>query len=155
MSAWPNTNKRMDRLHADHAVFNGITYLIIYDAFSKLFEIYRVEGTNLKTTARAFNKFLLRMDIVIHWTPKMVRHSLPLICGCLHNFSTNHVLSPPWNLKINEAAECAVQTFKHFLEMLHVVEHKKLTKTQLQEKISEYLFTYRNTPSTVIDKTPS
>jgi hypothetical protein len=56
-SAWPTTRRRMERLHADHAVFNGITYLIIYDAFSKWLEIYCVESTNFITTARTFNKF--------------------------------------------------------------------------------------------------
>jgi hypothetical protein len=40
------------------------------------------------------------------------------------------------------------------LKKLHV-EHKDMTQAQLEEKISEYLFTYRNTPSTVTGKTPS
>jgi hypothetical protein len=144
----------MERLHADHAVFNGITYLIIYDSLSKWLEIYRVESTNFKTTARAFNKFFHTHGFCDTLNndngPPFSFSDFATYCTKL---GMKHVLSPPWHPPSNGIAERAVQTFKHFLKLR--VEHKDMTQAQLEEKISEYLFTYRNTPSTVTGKTPS
>jgi signal peptidase I len=154
-SKWPEVTARMDRIHMDFAQYKGNTYLVIIDAYSKWIEVYLIPSTSFHNTIKCLNQFFS-----IHGFCKVINsdngppfNSVNFTSYCTER-GIQHVLSPPWHPKSNGAAEKAVQTFKNFMKKLFH-ECNSLSHSELQDKITDFLFSYRNTPSTVTGKCPA
>ena len=65
----------------------------------------------------------------------------------LRNNGIQHKKTPPYHPSSNGLAERAVQIFKRGM--------KKMKKGSLQDKISRFLFSYRNTPQGTTGSTPA
>lgn len=144
--SWATTS--WERIHVDFAEINKQHYLVVVDVYSKWIEVLPTQLTTTEKTAH-----LLRNLFASYGLPKVLvsDNGPPFTSTEFEQFlKTNgvrHVLTPPYHPASNGAAERAVQTFKKAwtrLEAQSVSPHQRLAR---------FLFTYRNTPHTVTERT--
>jgi hypothetical protein len=147
--------RRMQRIHIDFCTFKQLTYLIIIDAFSKWLEVMPVATTDFVSTSAALDTFFS----VHGFCDTLISDGGPPFTSS--QFATyvkgrciRHILSPAYHPRSNGLAERAVQTFKSFLKKVYL-ENPNMTSKGLNKKILNFLFNYRNTPSTITNQTPT
>ncbi|XP_054278977.1 uncharacterized protein K02A2.6-like [Macrosteles quadrilineatus] len=152
--AWPKHN--WQRLHLDFASFEGKEFLILVDGHSKWIEVFYMPTTTARQTIEklrhGFATFGLPTTIVTDGGPQFTSQEFN---DFLSSNGIHHVLSPPYHPASNGLAERAVQTVKHALhrQLLHDAKYNQ--SRSLQHRIDSFLFSYRNTPHTITNLTPS
>ena len=144
---WPGTP--WSRLHLDFAgPFMGSQFLVVVDAHSKWIEVYQMASTASSTLIEKlrvlFAQFGIPQVIVTDNGSPFVSRDFELF---LKVNGIKHITSAPYHPASNGLAERAVQTFKAGI--------KKMKEGQLVDKLSRFLFTYRNTPQTTTGVCPA
>ena len=137
------------RLYLDFAgPFLGHHYLVLVDAYSKWIVVELMPSI---TSAKTIEE--LRMIIATHGLPqKLVTDNGATLTSSefLHfteKCGIKHVTPAPYHLSTNGLAERAVQTFKRAIERMH--------NLPIQDRLSEFLLTYRLTPQTTMGVAPA
>nr|XP_023017504.1 uncharacterized protein K02A2.6-like [Leptinotarsa decemlineata] len=174
ISAWEKSERNFSRIHVDFFDLEGYKFFLVIDTTSKWLEIFRMNGTNaLKTIVRlreVFSRFGLPEVLVADNGP-------PFNSEKFHQFCRSngiHVINtPPYHPESNGSAEKCVSTAKKSLKKvflqdeLSVLNIKKAMENDIfnrnlyekcdsiEHKLDNFLFNYRNTPSTVTMKSPA
>lgn len=153
-SKWPKTSCPMDRIHIDFFAFEGKTFLIIVDSFSKFIEAKLMSSTNadqVNEKLEDFFKFFgLPKEIVSDNGPPF--NSFDFV----NHWETRNVKvtkSPVYHPQSNGTAERGVQTVKNFLKKRLL--DQQLNSKNLSRKLNEILAWYNSTPTTVTSLSPS
>ena len=144
---WPT--RPWARVHADFAgPIQGQMLLILIDAHSKWIEAHPMSTITSSATAQCCRKIFATFGIpevlVTDNGPSFVSAEFEQF---LKKNTIRHKTSPPYHPATNGLAERAVQTVKRGL--------KKMKTGTLQDKLSRFLFRYRNTPQSTTDETPA
>ena len=144
---WPT--RPWSRLHADFAgPVQGSMLLIVVDAHSKWIEAHPLSTITSLTTSRCFRKifasFGVPESLVTDNGPSFVSEEFEQF---LSKNAIKHKTSPPYHRASNGLAERAVQIVKKGI--------KKMSNGNLQDKLSRFLFRYRNTPQSTTGSTPA
>jgi transposase InsO family protein len=152
-SYWPATHRPMERVHADLFHFEGKTFLLIVDNFSKWIDVSLLERTDAKTVNRQFMIFFSNFGLC----KLLVTDNGPPFCSreftsCMQKEGINIKHSPEYHPEANGLAERAVQTVKQSLKKYL---YSRVEKTDLCDDILTFVSTYRRTPSSVTGKSPA
>ena len=144
---WPT--RPWSRLHADFAgPIQGSMLLIVIDAHSKWIEAHPMSTITSTTTSRCLRKifasFGVPESLVTDNGPSFVSDEFEQF---LSKNAIKHKTSPPYHPASNGLAERAVQIVKKGI--------KKMSSGNLQDKLSRFLFRYRNTPQSTTGSTPA
>ena len=144
---WPT--RPWARLHADFAgPIQGHMLLLLVDAHSKWIEVFPMSTITSTATIQSCRKLFATFGVpevlVTDNGPSFVSAEFEQF---LKKNSIRHKTSPPYHPATNGLAERAVQTVKKGL--------KKMKSGTLQDKLSRFLFRYRNTPQSTTEETPS
>ena len=148
---WPD--RPFQRIHVDFAgpfKFLGKMFLIIVDVYSKWLEIYSMSSTTADKTVEVlrdvFSRFGLPEVLVSDNGPQFISQEFVTF---LSSMGIEHVKSAPYHTQSNGEEERAVQTFKTALKAMADREGS------LSQKLSTFLFHYRNTPQATTGISPS
>ncbi|XP_054260272.1 uncharacterized protein K02A2.6-like [Macrosteles quadrilineatus] len=153
---WPRTTNRWQRIHIDYAEDPQTRQqlLVVVDSFSKWLEVFLMKSTtSFKTIERLrtlFAAYGLPEELVSDNAPNFTSAEFREF---LSRNGIKFTLSPPYHPASNGAAERCVQEVKKNLQR-QVIE-SQLEGVTLQHKLDNFLFVYRNTPSTVTGLSPA
>ncbi|CAH8561864.1 unnamed protein product [Schistosoma margrebowiei] len=147
---WPQPEYPWSRIHVDFAgPINGITYLVVVDAFSKWPEIVPVMPPTTTQTIKLLTEMFSRNglpDIIVSDNGSQFSSSqFQEFCKRL---SIKHFRSPPYHPQSNGQAERFVDTFKRALM-------KSKGEGTTVETLQNFLFVYRTTPMLPQQKSPA
>lgn len=155
LASWPVPPQSFYRIHVDLlGPFHGYVFLIIVDAYSKWVECYDVSSThNSKVVINKLYDMMSRFGIP---------HTLVSDNGTYFTSSEfnefcqlngiNHVLSPAYHPSSNGQAESYVKIVKKGLKCLIL---EGCNKKNIHEKISKFLFDYRNSKNSTTEQSPA
>ncbi|BHF72217.1 hypothetical protein SprV_0401528100 [Sparganum proliferum] len=111
---WELPERTWSRVHIDFAgPFNGVSYLILVDAYSKWPEIAPLNPATASATIaflrRIFSQHGLPEDLVSDNDSQFISSSFEDFC---HQHNIEHLRSPPYHPQSNGQAERFVDTFK-------------------------------------------
>lgn len=155
---WPGAPNNFYRCHIDFFHKLGHTFLILIDSKSKYIDVKLMDnGSNARETIlklkEIFAIFGVPVELVSDNGPPF--NSSEFNSFCVANGITP-IKSPPYHPQSNGSAERAVQTVKKGLERALCYERGEVVSlTSIKNKLFNFLFTYRNTPSTVTGLSPS
>lgn len=137
----PNPGRPWIRLHIDFAgPFQGQTFLIVVDAYTKWTEVYRIPSTSSNNVIRELRRLLASFGL-----PEPIVSDNDALCKsdemqkfCKIN-GIEFIFIAPYNPSSNGQAERAVQTTKQSLKILK--------EGDWETKISRFLFKQHSTPS--------
>ena len=144
---WPS--RPWSRIHVDLAgPFLNHTFLVVVDAYTKWLEVHILPSATSSATITCLRKIfatygvpeILVSDNGSNFTSKEFE-------TFLKQNGVIHKTSAPYHPASNGLAERAVRTFKHGI--------KKITKGALQDRLSRFLFAYRNIPQTTTGHSPA
>ncbi|KAB0790586.1 hypothetical protein PPYR_15011, partial [Photinus pyralis] len=156
--SWSPSINDFQRVHIDFFYKFGYTFLILVDSKSKWIEVKLMdEGTSAKETIlklkEMFSVFGLPVSLVSDNGPPFTSSEFISFC---HANGINCLKSPPYHPQSNGCAERGVQTVKKSLEKsLFSKDRSMISKPLVQSKLANFLFEYRNTPSTSTGLSPS
>ena len=143
---WPS--RPWSRIHVDLAgPFLNHTFLVVVDAYTKWLEVHILPSATSSATITCLRKIFATFGI-----PEI------LVSDNGSNFTSQefetflkrngviHKTSAPYHPASNGLAERAVRTFKQGI--------KKNTKGSMQDRLSRFLFGYRNLPQTTTGHSP-
>ncbi|CAH8585253.1 unnamed protein product [Schistosoma margrebowiei] len=147
---WPQPEYPWSRIHVDFAgPINGITYLVVVDAFSKWPEIVPVIPPTTTQTIQLLTEMFSRNglpDIIVSDNGSQFTSSqFQEFCKRL---SIKHFRSPPYHPQSNGQAERFVDTFKRALM-------KSKGEGTTVETLQNFLFVYRTTPNDMLPQQKS
>ena len=149
---WEHATEAWQRVHLDHAgPFLGNTFLLLIDSYTKWADVYPVSSTSSKVTIEK-----LRTSFAIQGLPETIvtDNGTGFVSKEFEDFlkknAIRHIKTAPYHPASNGQAERAVRTFKRGLEKL-----KWDSRETVGTQVNRFLFAYRNTPSTVTEKTPA
>ena len=145
--SWPGIP--WSRLHMDFAgLFMGQNFLVLVDAHSKWIKVFPMSSTTFLAVVERlrvlFAQFGIPQAIVTDDGSAFVSQEFK---SFLQSNGIKHVTSSPYHPASNGLAERAVKTFKTGL--------KKMTDGTTLDKLSRFLFAYRNTPQTTTGVSPA
>ncbi|KAK9688377.1 Integrase zinc binding domain [Popillia japonica] len=149
---WSKSPRNWFRIHIDFFTFDGTEFLLVVDSTSKWLDVYVMKnGTSANLTIEK-----LRHSFAIMGLPKYIVSdngppfgSITFQQFCMSNgIILQH--SPPYHPQSNGLAEKTVDTIKRSLK-----KQLQSKKESLQHSIDNFLFAYRNTPSTSTNRSPS
>ena len=148
---WMIPQQPWQRVHVDHAYFNGYLLLVAVDAYSKWPEVHVVSSTSARQTIDK-----LRQIFACHGLSATLvsDNGSPFQSTEFQQFvAANGILHrrvPPYHPASNGLAENMVKTVKH------AMSKAKVTKdVTLDTLIARFLATYRNTRHTTTSRTPA
>ncbi|XP_054259272.1 uncharacterized protein K02A2.6-like [Macrosteles quadrilineatus] len=151
LQQWPLTSERWRRIHIDFAEdpTTRQQMLIVVDSFSKWMEVFVMgsisTGKTIEKLLTLFSAYGLPEELVCDngtsFTSLEFREFL-------RKNGVKLTFSPPYHPASNGAAERSVQEVKKSL-LRQVLGEKSSQQTSLQYKLDNFLFAYRNTPSSV------
>ncbi|KAK3739921.1 hypothetical protein QZH41_004932 [Actinostola sp. cb2023] len=150
---WPKLDSAIEemRIHVDYAEFEGVYYLVVVDAHSKWPEVFATSSTTATKTidllSVLFAAYGLPEELVSDNGPQFTSEEFG---NFMKRNGITHTRTPPYHPASNGAAERYVQTLKHALKTSQVDKGQTT-----QQRLSSFLFSYRNTPHTVTDQTPA
>lgn len=153
---WPKSHKNFDRIHLDFFKVNQIDFLLIFDSTSKWLEIFVMNGTNADKTIEKLRKFFCTFGL-----PQFIvaDNGPPFNSEQFHKFCKSNgiqvINTPPYHPESNGSAEKAVSTIKRALKKTIFEENMYSKCKNLEHKLDNFLFNYRNTPSSVTKKSPA
>lgn len=151
---WPKTIVPYQRVHIDFFHFNQKEFLILVDSFSKFAEVLFMTNTNCKSvTAKLranFSIFGIPTEIVSDNGPPFNSKDWTDFCG---KNGIKFSPSPAYHPQSNGLAERGVQTVK--LGLKKALRDEKTKNLPIQAQLDNFLFKYRNTPTTVTGETPA
>jgi hypothetical protein len=144
---WPQPQHPWSRVHLDFAgPINGISYLVLVDAFSKWPEIVPLVPPSTTKTLQALSDIFSHLGfpetIVTDNGTQFTAHQFAVFC---QKHAITHIRSPPYHPQSNGQAERFVDTFKRALL-------KSRGEGATVDIIQKFLFAYRTTPN---DNTPN
>ena len=144
---WPS--QPWARIHMDYAgPFLGHRFLIVVDAHSKWIEAFTMPTITSSATIEKlrvlFAQFGLPDVIVTDNGSNFTSSEFDTFC---QRNGIKHITSAPFHPSTNGLAERAVQTVKRGI--------LKLKDGSLTDKLSRFLFSYRNTPLQLTGSTPA
>ena len=154
--SWQYPSNPWERIHIDFfGPFRNHMYLIVVDAYSKWPEVIRMSSSTstsetIKVLLSLFARHGLPDKLVSDNGPQFTSDEFKefmLNCGILH------IKTAPYHPQTNGEAERFVQTFKNFVKR---ADHdKNLNQRQIDEAILKFLMTYRCTPHSGTEMSPS
>ncbi|XP_054275129.1 uncharacterized protein K02A2.6-like [Macrosteles quadrilineatus] len=157
LQQWPLTSERWRRIHIDFAEdpTTRQQMLIVVDSFSKWMEVFLMgsisTGKTIEKLRTLFSAYGLPEELVCDngtsFTSLEFREFL-------RKNGVKLTFSPPYRPASNGAAERSVQEVKKSL-LRQVLGEKSSQQTSLQYKLDNFLFAYRNTPSSVTGVSPA
>lgn len=154
LSSWPKTSYPFERVHIDFYYFQRQTFLILMDTFSKWINVFIMRNTEASSVIAIFHSifsiFGLPKELVADNGPPFCSKQLLQFCND-NNVKLLH--SPAYHPQSNGSAERAVQTVKSSLKKYLI--DQILKPLPIQFKLDNFLFRYRNTPSTITNLTPA
>lgn len=151
--SWPSTSSNWERIHLDFCSMYGQTYLIVFDVHTKWIEIFHMKTTTaldvIQVLRSTFARFGIPDTVVSDNGPPFSSNDFVTF---LKSNSVKVMKSPVYHPESNGSAERSVQTAKHTLK--HTLRSKSKL-TEIQAALANFLFKYRNTPSTSTNQTPS
>nr|XP_037876654.1 uncharacterized protein K02A2.6-like [Bombyx mori] len=147
--SWSIPEEVWERIHIDFAgPFEGSYWLVLCDALSKWVEIRPMKHINTRslclTLDNIFCTFGLPKMIISDNGPQFTSYEFKEYCT---KQSILHVTSSPYHPRTNGLAERLVRTFKNRMA--------SVDNTNLERRLLEFLFTYRNTPHSSTGKSPA
>ncbi|XP_037518364.1 uncharacterized protein K02A2.6-like [Rhipicephalus sanguineus] len=126
------------------------------DAHSKWVEVFVMRTTTSEKTVKklrgVFAAYGLPEEIVTDNGPQFTSQHFGTF---LSRNGIHHSKSPPYHPVSNGSAERCVQTVKKDLFKQILYEERKGDKKSIQHRIDQFLFSYRNTPSSTTGETPA
>jgi transposase InsO family protein len=153
---WPVTERNWQRIHMDFAKKDGHVFFIIIDSYSKWVEVFIMGSTTAEKTIAK-----LRTLFSSYGMPEVVvsDNGPPYQSEELKTFFRNNGIKflniPPGHAQSNGAAERAVQVLKTSLLKQLFSDKLKNSARTMQHHLDCFLIAYRNTPSTVTEKSPA
>ena len=148
---WETPSRPWERLHIDFAgPYLGKMFLLLTDAFSKWLEVFIVSSASSLQTIEK-----LRICFSTHGIPDIIvsDNGSAFTSEEFGSFASKNgiklITSAPYHPSSNGAAERSVQTFKKHMEK------QDKSESPLQALISQFLFSYRNTPHSRTGLTPA
>nr|XP_037270158.1 uncharacterized protein K02A2.6-like [Rhipicephalus microplus] len=126
------------------------------DAHSKWVEVFVMTTTTSEKTAEksrgVFAAYGLPEEIVTDNGPQFTSQHFGTF---LSRNGIRHSKSPPYRPASKDSAKRCVQTVKKDLFKQVLDEERKGDKKSIQHRIDQFLFSYRNTPSSTTGETPA
>lgn len=155
LAAWPRPPRPWHRLHLDYMTIKQATYLVVIDAFSKWLEcipMHRGTSTTALITKLKFifSYFGIPKVIVSDNDPKISSNEFILFCK---NNGIQYLTSPVYHPCSNGQAENSVKTCKKMIKSM--LANEIIHTKEIEDKLLEFLFEYRNTVHCSTGKTPA
>ena len=148
---WVYPETPWQRIHVDFAgPFMGHMFMIVVDAHSKWPEVIRMKLTTARRTVNALRRIFathgIPVRIVTDNGPQFVSKEFQDFCTAN---GIQHTLSAPYHPATNGEAERFVRTFKRNMKC------RSKTSEDVETWVSRFLITYRTTPHSLTEMTPS
>ena len=151
--SWPPTERPFQRVHVDFFFFEGQTFLLIVDTFSKFIDAKLMRGTSLvkviDVLVGLFKYFGMFQEIVSDNGPPFNSYQYEEFAK-LNGIKI--LKSPVYHPQSNGQAEKSVDILKTKLNK-YLLENR-LNRGTVSSKLDILLMCYNNTPSSVTLKTP-
>eukprot|EP00117_Sycon_ciliatum_P029922 scpid53836/ scgid23713/ Uncharacterized protein K02A2.6 len=139
---WVYPNRPFERVHLDFAEYKGQHYLLIIDAYSKWADVFVMgKSTTTERTLSCLKRFIsycgIPLMLVSDNGPQFT--SMEFATFCQKN-GIRHKRTPPYHPASNGQVERLVQELK---------KHLAKSDDSPQDAVSQFLFSYRNTPHSV------
>lgn len=146
---WPTPSEPWYRVHVDFAgPINGKMLFILVDASTKWVEVSCMKKTTTSRTIQELRKIFcnqgLPVELVSDNGPQFTSREFKEFMG---RNGVRHIRGAPYHPETNGLAERMVQVVKRAL--------KKQPKTDMEDGISRFLLSYRNTPHSTTGKSPA
>ncbi|XP_015266723.1 PREDICTED: uncharacterized protein K02A2.6-like [Gekko japonicus] len=144
--SWESTHKPWSQLHLDFAgPFQGLTFLITVDSYSKWLEVSPVSTTSTKAVIRC-----LRRLFATHGLPNTIVSDNGTAFTSAEYLRRNlirHIRSAPFHPATNSQAERMVRTAKEALSWI--------SEGDWEFRLAQFLLTHRTTPNPVTGHSPA
>ena len=149
---WELPLRPWQRVHVDFAgPFKGKMWLLLIDSFSKWPEVVEMNDTNATSTINKLKHIFashgLPEQIVSDNGPQFTAKDFKdycSSCGILHKTTA------PYHPRSNGEVERLVETFKNSVQKANPI-----SRTEIQDCVTNFLARYRATPHSVTGQTPS
>ncbi|XP_064485936.1 uncharacterized protein K02A2.6-like [Ornithodoros turicata] len=153
---WSYPTRVWQRVHVDYALKDGVNLLVLVDAYSKWVEVFCMNTTTTTSTLKRldalFASYGYPEELVTDNGPQFASEEFQEF---LRQRGIRHTRTPPYHAASNGAAERLVRTTKTAL-FKEVLEDRIMgAKRTVQERINNFLMSYRNTPNSVTAKAPA
>ena len=147
--SWPDAPWK--RIHVDFAgPFQGSMFMVIVDAHSKWLEVVPMSTImtekTLDVVRSMFARYGLPEQLVSDNGPQFISSEFERF---MKENGIKHIRTSPYHPASNGEAERFIQTFKNYLKA------SKNDSGSLSTKLSRFLITYRNTPSSTTGVSPA
>lgn len=155
--SWPKCTNPWERVHIDFGTIDNKELLILVDVFSKWIEVAVMNTTTSQRVIEVLRNWWARFGIPV----ELVSDNGPQFTSSefedfLRRNGVKHTLTPPYSPKTNGSAEKTVQVVKGILKKQFTDEYlNSKVHRSFQQKLDDFLITYRSTPSTATGLTPS
>ena len=147
--SWPT--KPMDRIHIDYFEYNDVDFLLMVDSYSKWVEVEIITKCDSSRTITCLRKWFahygLPNQLVSDNGPQFTSDEFERY---VKENGIKHIRTAAYHQSSNGQAERYVQTVKHCLHSIKTKSHR-----DLNTKLDSFLMTYRSTPHTITEETPS
>ena len=161
---WPKSTFPFERVHIDFYEKRSLTYFILCDSYSKWLHVSYMPNTKARTVISElmsiFAQFGLPKCLVSDNGPPFDSNEYAQFCT-QYNIKILH--SPPYSPESNGQAEKAVDLAKKGVDKIILSElspnvdlsGEKPDLYTIQNRLSKFLFNYRNTPTTTTNLCPT
>lgn len=155
---WPTASNSFFRVHLDFFYKFNFIFLIIVDQRSKYLDVKLMDNSsNARETIMKckefFSYFGLPTELVTDNGPPF--NSAEFVTFCQAN-GIKPLKSPPYHPQSNGSAERYVQTVKKSLDKsIFIEKNQVIGKHLVLTRLLNFLFTFRNTPSTSTNQSPN
>lgn len=154
LTSWPGTTYPFERVHIDFFHFGRENFLIVFDVFSKWMDVILMTKTNASQVISVLRKIMSTFGL---FTNMVSDNGPPFNSSEVHKFCTvngiNFMHSPPYHPQSNGSAEKSVSIAKSSLKRFLLSEQTK--GLPIQSKLDNFLFRYRNAPTSVTGVSPA
>lgn len=148
---WIPASKPMERIHVDFAgPFEGLTYMVVVDAYSKWPEVFIMSSTTSERTIDTLRNMFARYGLPqIMVTDNGSQFTSAEFQEFVHKNGITHKRSAPYHPSTNGQAERFVQTLKQ------AVRAARSDTGSAQAKLDRFLLAYRNAKHAVTGESPT
>ena len=148
---WIPASKPMERIHVDFAgPFEGLTYMVVVDAYSKWPEVFIMPSITSERTIDTLRNMFARYGLPqIMVTDNGSQFTSAEFQEFVHKNGITHKRSAPYHPSTNGQAERFVQTLKQ------AVRAARSDTGSAQAKLDRFLLAYRNAKHAVTGESPT